>query len=294
MTKTNKNSRLFLILNCLALGIIAMNLTAPVHEATHLLTQMAAGAKPQVLAFGCAGTVEGTATANLDSVFWKVMFSGSAALMNIVIGTILLIVLKKAKLGSLSRPLVLMTCMMHYSMGFGYFLRDFFLYDPDPAPDVEQGDWAKVYENFGGSMALRIIMLIIGCIGILFVFYIAWRQAYHFISDNNDKKERNRVASAIYLFPYLVNAVVFTLVELRGPVAQKSISDFLIISPIINIFGMIGFFWGYMFVAHMVKPRKDNVYYFSPCAEKKPALWIFALAVIAFDAFVLCPGIWFC
>lgn len=291
MTETNKNSRLFLILNCIALGIIAMNLTAPVHEATHLLTQMIAGAKPVVLAFGCAGTVD--PTANIDSVFWKVMYSGSAALMNILIGFILLIVLKKAKLGPLSRPLVLMTTMMHFSMGFGYFLRDFFLYDPNPDPDTQQGDWAKVYENFGGNTALRITMLIIGCIGILFVFYIAYRQAFHFISDNNDKRERNRVAMAIYLIPYLVNAVVFTLVELSGPVAQKSMSDFLIISPIINIFGMIGFFWGYMFVAHMVKPRKDNVYYFSPCSEKKPVLWIAALAVVAFDAFILCPGIWF-
>ena len=280
-----------MILNCLALGIIAMNLTAPVHEATHLLTQMIAGAKPEVLAFGCAGTVD--PTANLDSPFWKVMYSGSAALMNIVIGTVLLIILKKFKLGPLSRPLVLMTTIMHYSMGFGYFLRDFFLYDPNPDPDVQQGDWAKVFENFDGNMALRITMLIIGCLGILFVFYIAYRQAFHFISDNNDKKERNRVASAIYLFPYLLNAVVFTLVELRGPVAQNNISSFLIISPIINVFGMIGFFWGYMFVAHMVKPRKQNVYYFSPCAEMKPVLWIIALAIIAFDALVLCPGIWF-
>ena len=291
MDQAKKTKRIFLILNCLALGVIAMNLTAPVHEATHLLTQMIAGAKPEVLAFGCAGTID--PTANLDSPFWKVMYSGSAALMNIVIGTILLIILKKFKLGPLSRPLVLMTTIMHYSMGFGYFLRDFFLYDPNPDPDVQQGDWAKVFENFGGNMALRITMLIIGCLGILFVFYIAYRQAFHFISDNNDKKERNRVASAIYLFPYLFNAVVFTLVELRGPVAQKNISNFLIISPIINVFGMIGFFWGYMFVAHMVKPRKQNVYYFSPCAEKKPVLWIIALAVIAFDAFVLCPGIMF-
>ena len=40
MNDTKKSSRLFMILNCLTLGIIAMNLTAPVHEATHLLTQM--------------------------------------------------------------------------------------------------------------------------------------------------------------------------------------------------------------------------------------------------------------
>lgn len=238
-----------MIINCIALGIIAMNLTAPVHEATHLITQMLAGAKPEVLAFGCAGTVD--PTADISTVFWKVMYSGSAALMNIVIGTVLLIVLKKFRLGPISRPLVLMTTMMHYSMGFGYFLRDFFLYDPNPDPDIQHGDWAKVFENFDGNLALRITMLIIGCIGILFVFFIAYHQAFHFISDNNDKKERNRVALAIYLFPYLVNAVVFTLVELRGPVAQDNINSFLIISPIINIFGMIGFFWGYMFVAHI-------------------------------------------
>ncbi len=288
MNDTKKGSRLFLILNCIALGLIAMNLTAPVHEATHLLTQMIAGAKPVTLAFGCADTVN--PTANIDTVFWKIMYAGSAALMNIIIGFILLIVLKKAKLGPLSRPLVLMTTMMHFSMGFGYFLRDGILYHPG---SDNLGDWAKVLENFNGNIVLRIAMLVVGSLGILFVFYIAWRQAYHFISDNNDKKERNRVAMAIYLIPYLVNAVVFTLVELRGPIANENMADFLIINPIINIFGMIGFFWGYMFVAHMVKPRKDNVYYFSPCAAKQPVLWIVALAVVAFDVFVLCPGIWF-
>ena len=56
---------------------------------------------------------------------------------------------------------------------------------------------------------------------------------------------------------------------------------------------MIGFFWGYMFVAHMVKPRKQNVYYFSPCAEKKIVLWIVAAALLAFDALFLCPGFYF-
>lgn len=56
-----------MIINCIALGIIAMNLTAPVHEATHLITQMLAGAKPEVLAFGCAGTVD--PTADISTVF---------------------------------------------------------------------------------------------------------------------------------------------------------------------------------------------------------------------------------
>lgn len=288
MDKAKQHNRLFVILNCIALGIIAMNLTAPVHEATHLLTQMIAGAKPVLLAFGCADTVD--PAVNIDTFFWKIMYAGSAALMNIVIGFILLIVLKKCKLGPLSRPLVLLTTMMHLSMGFGYFLRDGILYQPG-ADNL--GDWAKVLENFNGSIVLRIAMLVVGSLGILFVFYIAWRQAYHFISDNNDKKERNSVASALYLFPYLCNAVVFTLVEMRGPVARENMGDFLIISPLINFFGMIGFFWGYMFVAHMVKPRKDNVYYFSLCAEKKIVLWVIAAAVLLFDAFILCPGIYF-
>ncbi len=285
----NKKSRVFLILNCLALGIIAMNLTAPVHEATHLITQMIGGAQPTWLAFGSADTVN--PTADLNSFIWKVMYEGSAALMNIVIGTILLIILKKFRLGPLSRPLVLMTTIMHYSMGFGYFLRDGILYSPDP--DAQLGDWAKVLQRFDGSNVLRVGLLIVGSLGILFVFFIAYRQAFHFISDNNDKKERNRVASAIYLFPYLFNAVAFTLVELNSPIAKDNIQAFLVISPIINVFGMIGFFWGYMFTAHMVKPRKQNVYYFSPCAEKKIVLWIVSAAVLAFDAIVLCPGIYF-
>ena len=286
MSKT-KNSRIFLILNCLALGIIAMNLTSPVHEATHLITQMLAEAKPTLLAFGVAGTVD--PTADIDTTFWKVMYTGSAALMNILIGFILLLVLRKAKLGPLSRPLVLITTMMHFSMGFGYFLRDGIAY----SPDGNLGDWAKVLKNFDGNTILRVGMLTVGSLGILFVFYIAYKEAYHFISDNNDKKERGRVSSALYLFPFLFNAVVFSLAELRGPVAQDDMGAYIVISPIINTFGMIGFFWGYMFVTHMVKPMKKNVYYFSPCAEMKLPLYIIALAVLAFDVFFLCPGFWF-
>ena len=288
MSTENNHSRIFVILNCVALGIIAMNLTAPIHEATHLLTQMAAGAQPVWLAFGSAETIN--PTVNIDTFFWKIMYSGSAALMNIVIGIILLLILKKFKLNPLSRALVLLTTMMHFSMGFGYFLRDGIAYNPGPN---NLGDWAKVLENFDGNIALRIGMLVVGALGILFVFYIAYRQAFHFIKDNNDKKERNQVASALYLIPYIVNAVVFTLVELNSPVAKISLSHFLVICPIINIFGMIGFFWGYMFVAHLVKPRKDNVYYFSLCDEKKIWLWVIALLVLAFDAFILCPGIYF-
>ena len=289
MDKTDKKSRLFVILNCLSLGIIAMNLTAPVHESAHLLTQIAAGAQPVWLAFGSADTIN--PTADLTSVFWKVMYEGSAALINIIIGLILLIILKKFRLGQLSRPLILMTAIMHLSMGFGYFLRDGIAYSPDPENNL--GDWSKVLERFDGNIILRTAMLIVGALGILLVFYIAYRQAFHFIADNNDKKERNRVVSALYLFPYILNAVVFTLVELNSPLAKESIEAFLVISPIINIFGMIGFFWGYMFVAHIVKPRKDNVYYFSLSENKRISLWVIALFIIVFDALVLCPGIHF-
>lgn len=150
------------------------------------------------------------------------------------------------------------------------------------------GDWSKVLDRFGGSLPLRIGMLVAGTLGILLVFNIAYWQAFHFIRDNNDKAERRQVTAAIYLWPFLFYAVVFTLLGLRSPIG---VANSLIIGGISNTFGMIAFFWGYMFVAHMVKPRKENVYDFSPCAEKKPGLWLFAAAVLVFDAFILCPGI---
>lgn len=275
-----------MILNCLALIVIAANLTGPVHEATHLFTQMAAGAKGEFLAFGVCGTT-GTLIVDLNSFFWKVMYEGSAVLVNILIGFICLAILKLFKLKPLSRLLTLMLTIMHLSMGFGYFLRDGILYFEGGG----MGDWSKVLERFNGSIALRIGMLTVGSAGILLTFYIAYRQAYHFISDNNDKLERRRVASAIYLYPFILNAVAFTLLSLNSPLGFGF--DSLIVHSITNTFGMIAFFWGYMFVAHIVKPMKKNIYYFSPCAERKIWLWVVAAALLVFDGFFLCPGIYF-
>ena len=285
MSGEKQNRKAWMILNGLALIVIANNLTSPLHELTHMLTQMAAGMQACCLSFGAAETV-GTVKVNMDSVFWKIMYEGSAALMNIVVGFLCLLLLKKCRFKPLSRVLMLQLTIMHLSMGFGYFLRDGVSYTPGGG----MGDWSKVLERFGGSVPLRIGLLVVGTVGFLLTFYIAYRQAFHFIRDNEDKAERRQVTAAIYLFPYLFNAVVITLLGLRSPLGAENA---LVIGGIVNIFGMIPFFWGYMFVAHMVKPRKDNVWYFSPCAEKKIGLWIFALALLVFDALILCPGIWF-
>lgn len=280
-----KKERTYAVLNGLALIIIAANLTSPVHELIHMLTQMAAGARPEVLAFGVCGTT-GPVTADMNSVFWKIMFEGSAALGNIVIGFLLLPILKKKRLGPLSRTLMLQLVIMHLSMGFGYFLRDGVAYSPDNG----MGDWSKVLDRFGGSGALRAGLLLVGSAGILFTFYIAYREAFHFIRHNGDKAERGRVTAAIYLYPFILNAVALTLLGLRSPIGAI---NSLIIGGISNTFGMIAFFWGYMFVTHLVKPLKENIFYFSPCAEKKAGLWIAAAALLVFDALVLCPGIYF-
>lgn len=285
MNDTAKKTRLFMILNGLALFLIAVNLTAPVHESTHLLTQMAAGCKPVNLSYGSADTL-GPAAVNMDSFFWKLMFEGSAALMNMVVGLILFAVLRKCRLKPLSRVFLLQLTVLHLCMGFGYLLRDGIAYTPGGG----MGDWSKVLERFGGSVPLRIGMLAVGSFGYLLAFSIVFYEAYHFIGDNNDRAERRRVTASLYLVPYIVHAVVYTLLNLSSPIG---VMNALIISGVINVFGYIAFFWGHMFVAHMIKPLKTSIYYFSPCGEKKPVLWVIALALVLIDAFILCPGIYF-
>lgn len=283
--KEKQNSRLYLILNGLALIVFAANLTGPVHEAAHMLTQMAAGMQPDFWAFGVNGT-KGAVSVDLTSFFWKLMFEGSAAFMNIVVGFICFFVLRRKRLGSLSRVFLLHLTMMHMSMGFGYFLRDGIAYTPGGG----MGDWSKVLERFGGSLTLRVGMLAVGSLGILFVFSLAYWEAFRFIRASEDRAERRAVASAIYLWPYLFQGVALTLLGLVSPLGTV---DSLVIHGITNFFGMIAFFWGYMFVAHLVKPPKAQLFYFSPCAEKRLGLWLAAAALLAFDAFILCPGIYF-
>ena len=269
----------------MALFIIAVNLTAPPHELTHLLTQMAAGYSPVNLSFGAALT-EGTTYVNTESVFWKIMMEGSAALFNILVGTVLLVLLKKFRFTDTWRVLLLQLTLLHLCMGFGYFLRDSISYSPNNG----MGDWSKVLDRFNGSTVLRISILIVGTLGYLLTFYVAYKEAFHFIRDNNDKTERRELTSTLYLYPYLMNAVVFTLINLLSPMGWLNA---LIIGGVMNIFGFIAFFWGYMFVSHMVKPLKDSIYYFSLPSEKLTGIWICAVALLLIDIFILCPGIAF-
>jgi hypothetical protein len=151
------------------------------------------------------------------------------------------------------------------------------------------GDWSKVLDAFDGNIALRIAIIVVGTVGYLFALYLAYHEAYHFIEHNEDKAERMRVTSALFLWPYLFNAVVFTGLTLLSPLGAL---NSLIISGCLNFFGCFPLMIGFLYAGVLLKPMKRNIYYFSPCAEKKPVLWAAAVAVLAFDAFILCPGIY--
>lgn len=278
-------SYLCTVLNGLALTILAVTLTGPVHEGVHMVTQVAAGCTPHFLSFGVMEAV-GTRTVNMDSTFWRLMFDGSAALFNVVVGIALTVVLHKARLKPLSRQFTVLLALFHLCMGFGYFLRDGIAYSPGNG----MGDWSKVLDNFDGNPGLRIGMLVVGSAGYLFALYLAYHEVYHFIEHNEDKPERMRVTSAIYLWPYLFNAVVFTALTLLSPLGAL---DSLIISGVLNLFGYFPLMIGFLYAGFVLKPMKKNIFYFSPCAKREPLLWVVALVVLALDAFVVCPGIYF-
>lgn len=285
MVTADKASYRNMVANGLAIFVLAVTLTAPVHECVHLLTKMAAGAEPIYLAYGVTESTN-TIVVDTESFFWKVMLEGSAALFNVALGLVLVVVLQRCRLKPLSRQFVLILTILHLCMGFGYFLRDGVVYSPNNG----MGDWSKVLDRFDGSLALRLGMLVVGSAGYLLALYLAYREVYHFIEHNEDKAERGRVTSALYLWPYLFNAVVFTVVNLFSPLPPL-IS--LVISGTINLFGYFPLFIGWLYVGKLLKPMKRNIYYFSPCAEAKPILWVVAAAVLAFDVFVLCPGMYF-
>ena len=284
MQEQDKGSYLNTVLNGLALMILAVTLTGPVHEGVHMVTQVAAGLSPDYISFGVMSTT-GTPAVDMGSFFWKIMFHGSAAIFNVVCGIVLTIVLYRARLRPLSRHFTVLLAILHLSAGFGYFLRDGMFY----APDGGMGDWSKVLDSFDGSIALRITLIVVGTAGYLFALYLAYHEAYHFIEHNEDKAERTRVTSALYLWPYLFNAVVFTGLTLLSPLGAL---DSLFISGTLNLFGYFPLMIGFLYAGLLLKPMKRNIYSFSPCAEKKPVLWAASVAVFVFDALILCPGIY--
>ncbi len=272
------------IINCLATAMLAYFLTVPVHELFHMLTHYVYGGKVLIYSASAVRQAEGFDYMNL-SAFNRIMIAGgSASILNAIIGIILIIIVLKATMGPTVRLFLIQLMGAHLSVGVGYFMIGGLF---------GAGDWGDVFRALadqpGLVSVLRIVLSIVGCLGIVGVFFLLNYTSYYFIEDTGNRKERLSVAFRLHLLMLIVGFPIGMIVTILSP--ERITGELSIGLGALYNFMWIPFLWGFLFTGVMVRPPKKSRFLYR--LPSKPNWILFAVAVmlILVDIFVFGPGI---
>ena len=275
------------IINCIATAMLAYFFTIPFHESIHAITYILYGDKVVNFSAGSvavARLVDFSAKAPIH----KILSSGSASIVNAIIGIILLAVLMKVKdMPAMLRLFLTQLMGGHLLEGFGYFLIGVF----------SIGDWGNVFKLFsdspGAALALRIVLAVLGFGAMVPLLYLFTYMTYHFIEDPSDKAERRGVALRINLILFLVAYIVGALATINLPIIKSGEMPywmFLCFNGMWFLY-LVAFFYAWGGI--MVKPPKESRLRCRLPKEPHPVIWGIAVVLILTDIFVFGPGIYF-
>ena len=246
------------IVTCIATCFLAYFFTIPFHEFIHLLTHVLYGNK--VLMFSAGAVNAEVPNYAVMSAFDRIMLAGgSASIVNVIVGLILLAVLLKGKLGSVLRVFLIQLMGAHLSEGFGYFMIGGLF---------KAGDWGNVFAAFPNQPSfvagMRIILSLIGCAGVAGLFFLLNYMSGYFIKDYEDKKDRMRTAFRLHLLMILISFPIGMIITLLSPVPSD------VLNPGIGIlYNMVWlpFFWVYVYRSDECAASKDKPFSVSASAE---------------------------
>ena len=202
-----------------------------------------------------------------------------------IIGLLLMLIVLKVSMGPMMRLFLIQFMGTQLTTGIGYFMIGGFF---------TVGDWGLVFKHLadqpGLVAALRIVLSVVGSLGIVGLFFLLNYMSYYFIEDKNNKKERLGVAFKLHLLVMLIGYMIGITVTLLSP-AMGSGELNLGLGLLYNMM-WFSFFWGFMFTGpmHTLPPKKSRFLYKLP---PKPNWGLFAVSIILIliDIFVLGPGI---
>jgi hypothetical protein len=147
-------------LTVVGLAALAMVLNVGFHEGIHALTTLAIGAKLR--------TYSALYIDSITSADWQMrVIAGSASIANILAGTVLWLVLRGARQGSLSgRWFIWLLMLMNWLYGAGYWMFS-------GAAGV--GDWATVIAGWSGQTEWQIGMFVVGSLVFMLFVWLSLR-----------------------------------------------------------------------------------------------------------------------
>jgi hypothetical protein len=241
MEKDIKNSKKDLpLLNTLLVAFVAITIVQISHEATHAIVSILLGANLEV--FHLMGIGHGWPSGVATD--WKsladALIAGSAALLNITVGIISLLLFYRKRLQDKPylRLFIFYVAAYSWLMGFGYLF-----IDPIYANSESAGDWAKVVMFLGGGWEIRVPLIIIGALGLVYSYFWMGKAGMHFtFGDMKDKETRTKTGRTLLIYPYVVVNIIYTLFAFLHPLGFQGL--FIIIMQV--WMGYSGFFWAFM------------------------------------------------
>jgi hypothetical protein len=241
----NGHSRL---LNVISISILAFFSTQLLHELTHLVTARLLGYN--VLGFHLfAVNIDFINSAN--EVWRFVIVEASASILNILICLIAVILFYLLNHGYAKLSAMLIVGFQGM-MGFGYLLFDGIFYAPGSV-----GDWKSVIDVFGGSASLRIVLVLVGTIGYMMLFFWLGKVSLSFVASHqrNLDRERARVGFEILVLPYILSVAFNVPLAFWHPLGG-SVGFFVIFFQ--YIFGYSGFLTGFLMLWQWLDPKTSN------------------------------------
>lgn len=263
------------------LAFVAVLITQITHEMTHAVAMWLVGTGVETIQLFA---VQGRPVTDTNA---QMIISGSAAILNIVIGLLCVVLFYTVtRRKTLARLLTLYLAGYMLMTGFGYFMIDALFYAPD-APFFP--DWQYVIHLLGGGWEVRLPLLVIGVVGLLGVFFWLPNAALRFVTMPTDKAVRVREMLLLTLVPYVVVNVALTALSISHPLGIQGV----VLAVFQYWFGYIALFWAFFIGGQWTNVKAD---FKDATAIAHPVIpvWLMASAALwAVVAFVMVPGISF-
>ena len=274
----------FSLINCISTAMIAYFLTIPVHEGIHAITLLIYGKGVKWYSATCVDYYDLGDIGSLPYFHRIMLGGGSASIINVIIGIILMFIVLKVSMGPTVRLFLTQLMGSHLSCGIGYFMI---------GGIFGAGDWGIVFSCFTDDetfiIVLRIVLAVLGIVGIVFLFFLLNHLSYYFIEDATNKKEKLSVAFKLHIIMLIIGFTVGMITTALSPSDELNLG----LGALANMM-WVPFFWGFMFtgVMNVLPPKKSRFQYKLP-SKLNVALLIIGVALILFDIIVLGPGIHF-
>lgn len=273
------NSRL--IFNSLFTAAAALFFSQVLHESIHLFAAWAVGM--QVNAFNLFA-VDTVLFENGTDIWRNLFVEGSASIVNVIIGFLSLIAFCVIKrMPALLRQFFLQLTGYSLLMGFGYFMFDALFYSPGAV-----GDWKSILTMLGGSLYLRIPLILIGGGGVLFTFFWMAKNILVFCENRESKQERFKAAFPVLLMPYIVYGILYLVLSVWHPIGFP---EGLLVIFFQFVFGFSGFLWAFFLSVYWLKPNTRDKRYYSLPMKLNFSWMAFATAILVFEIAYLLPTV---